>query len=317
MTNTIMDWQIDPGVRNYLMWASQVAFPGPFSDYAEQRRMKLEHLTLIMSPRNAPSLAVRDWFIAAEGREIPLRIYSPPSAEPTPLILFMHGGGWVAGSLETHDFLAARLAEGTGSMVVSVHYRRAPENRHPAQLDDCYTALCWAVRQAGFLSVDPERIALVGDSAGGHLATSCAIRARDRGGPAVRFQLLIYPMIEPAFDRASYFAFSDVPGLTRDDCIFFWKSFLGGDSLSPVAHEAVPMTARLEGLPPTAIITAEFDPLRDEGEAYASCLESEGVPVVLRRAPGLIHGFLRAASFSAAVRDETERIVRQLRDALA
>jgi acetyl esterase len=306
---------IDAGVRDYLSRVTAATLAGPFPDEAARRRAQMEHVALTVSPARSPAIAARDWFLPMQGREVPLRIYRPPGAGPKPLILFFHGGGFVAGSLETHDYLASAFCEGTGSVVVSVHYRRAPENRHPAQLDDCYAALAWAAGEAEFLGIDPNRIAVAGDSAGAHLATSCAIRARDRGGPPLRFQLLIYPMIEPVFDTPSYLALAEAPGLTREDAMFYWWCFLG-DLGAPPPAEAVPSASDLAGLPATFVVTAEHDPLRDEGEAYADRLRAAGVPVDVHRAERLIHGFMRAAPFSAAVRSVAERTCRELTDAL-
>ncbi len=307
--------QIHPEIRAYLAKIRDFVAPGPFADNTDQKRMQIEHVASIVSSAPTPGIETRNWFIGAAGREIPVRIYRPAPTGPKPLILFFHGGGWLMGSIDSHNYLAAALSEGTDSVVVSVHYRRTPENKHPAQIDDCYDALLWAVAKAEFLGIDANCIAVAGDSAGAHLATSCAIRARDQGGPRLAFQALIYPMIEPHFETESYLSFADAPGLSRADCIAFWQEFLGEDLTNP-PPSAVPSANDLFGLPPAAIVTGEFDPLRDEGESYARKLSEAGVSVELNRAAGLIHGFMRAAPYSAAARAELNRIFSQLRRAL-
>lgn len=310
-----MDMQLEAGLRDYLARIKDIVAPGPFGDDAARRRGQLEYLSSIVSRAVPAGLSIEDRLLPASGHDIPLRIYRPVSPGPKPLIMFFHGGGWLMGSIASHNYLAAALAHGADGVVVSVDYRRTPENIHPAQLDDCYAALTWAAGEAELLGIDPGRIAVAGDSAGAHLATSCAIRARDRGGPALAFQLLIYPMVEPVFDTESYLAFAQAPGLSRADCLLYWKAFLGEAFDHPPA-DAVPTANRLAGLPPAAILTAEFDPLRDEGESYARQLAGAGVPVELNRVNGMIHGFARAAPFSAAVRAELDGMCRQLRQAL-
>lgn len=307
--------ELEPGIRAYLAKAAAVSGAGGPPRDMDERRRRMEALARAIPAPRSPALAVEDRFLPAAGREIPLRIYRPGVPGPKPLILYFHGGGWVSGSIDTHDYLASALAHEADGVVVSVHYRRAPESRHPAQVDDAYEALVWAASNPDLLGADTRRVAVVGDSAGAHLATCCAIRARDRGGPPLAFQLLIYPMVEPVFGRDSYRDFAQAPGLSTVEAVCFWEAMLGGPPADADAS-AVPSRQPLHDLPPTYIVTAEFDPLRDEGESYAERLIAAGVPVQLRRARGLVHGFMRAAPFSSAVRQEQDIMVDLMRRAL-
>lgn len=308
--------EAEDGIRAYLEEVRHLAIPLPKDPSPEARRTHLEQLAAALSPR-PDGVVARDWYLTRAGREIPVRIYRPADDDgKKPLLLYFHGGGWLMGSISTHDYLAAQLARDADCVVASVAYRRAPENRHPAQLDDCCEALDWAAREHALLGVDPARIAVGGDSAGGHLAILTAEQARAKGEPALSFQLLIYPMIEPGFSTPSYGTYADAPGLTRADCITFWQALLGDLDGVP-DPSAIPGRSALGGLPPAYVVTAEFDPLRDEGERFAGRLAAAGVPVELHRASSMIHGFMRAAPFSAAVRGEIDRMTDALRRAFS
>lgn len=236
---------------------------------------------------------VRDIAIPLDGRTVQARLYVPEGAgERPPLTLFYHGGGWVIGTLDTHDATCRALAQESGSAILSVAYRLAPEHPYPAAADDCYDALLWAKESADDLGVDASRLAVAGDSAGGNLAAAAAIMARDRGGPALRHQLLIYPVTDSDFDTAS---FRENGGgeyfLGGDAMRWFWAHYLGETpaDAAPLAH--VLRTARLADLPPATVIAAEYDPLRDEAMAYAARLDAAGVAVDAAVASGMIHGF--------------------------
>ena len=287
---------IDPAVAEYL--ARVAAEVPPLADGSAPSRRNRMELIAHRFPAAEDEVARGDAWIVAPGREIALRLYRAGSGVK-PAIVYLHGGGWVAGSLATHDGACAALARDADALVVSVHYRRAPENPWPAPNDDAYLALRWVAGHASALGVDARRVGVAGDSAGAHLALGCAIEARDRGGPAIAMQLLIYPVVEPVFDTQSYRAHASSPTLTRDDMIWYWDQYLQGlqgDS------RAVPMRDSLVDLPPTHIVVAELDPLHDEGVALAARLRVAGVPVTLADEPALVHGFLRIASYAAAAR---------------
>lgn len=239
-----------------------------------------------------PAVAqVKELTLDLPGRSLPARLYVPEGApSPAPLVVFYHGGGWVIGTLETHDATCRALARASGAAVLSVGYRLAPEHPYPAPVDDCYDALVWAATHAATLGCDPTRLAVAGDSAGGNLSAAVAIMARDRGGPALRHQLLIYPVTDDDFSLASYAENGGGEYFLGSAMMrWFWDLYLGDVTDAPLARVA--RTPDLSGLPSATVITAEYDPLRDEGMAYAARLKQAGVEVDAAIAPGMIHGF--------------------------
>jgi acetyl esterase len=240
-----------------------------------------------------PAVAsVEDRVIPGPAGDLPVRIYTPDASGPRPVIAYFHGGGFVFCSIETHDGTCRRLANATGAVVVSVEYRLAPECRFPAATDDCYAATVWAHDHASELGADPGRLVVAGDSAGGNLAAVVAQMARDLGAPPIEFQVLVYPVIDAACDTPSYTENAEGYFLEKQAMRWFWDQYLGanGDGTDPLASPS--RAADLSGLPPAIVITAEYDPLRDEGEAYADALQAAGVPVTVRRYDGMIHGFV-------------------------
>jgi acetyl esterase len=250
-------------------------------------------------PRLCEEVAsVSDRTIPGPAGKIPVRIYTPQGTGPFPVVLFFHGGGWVLGSINTHDEVPRSICHRSGSVVVSVDYRLAPEHKFPAALDDCYAALVWASEHAAEIDGDGKRIALAGDSAGGNLVAAVSQKARDQKGPKIALQILIYPVINHNLDTASYHQMSRGYGLTRSAMQRFWIDYLAkpADGASPYVS---PIRAEcLAGLPPALILSAHWDVLRDEGEAYAAALAQAGVPVECTRYLTMNHGFIRqAASF--------------------
>lgn len=240
---------------------------------------------------------VRELRVAGAEGELDARLYRAQDRQDLPLLVFFHGGGFVMGTLDTHDNLCRALASQTGAVVVSVAYRLAPEARFPAAPLDCYAATCWLVAHAHELGVDGSRLALAGDSAGGNLALAVSHLAAQRQGPTIRHQCLFYPVTDAACDSASYRDFAEGYFLTAAMMGWFWQLYGAGESLieDPLAS---PLRAPdLSGMPPTTVITAEFDPLRDEGEALATRLQAAGVPVQVQRCEGMIHGFISMAPF--------------------
>lgn len=220
---------------------------------------------------------------------VPVRLYRPASDTPPPLLVFLHGGGWMFGDLETHDAMTRHLAAASGCAVLGVGYRLAPEHKFPAGLDDAMTAFDWACRSAADLGCDPARIALGGESAGGNLTAAMTLRLRDAGKPQPLFQLLIHPATDMSFSLPS-FAEIGAPGLSKsylDGCRVF---YLGDAAVSdPFAS---PLRAESHaGLAPAIVLTASEDPLRDDGEYYAAALVRAGVETLACRLPGLPHGF--------------------------
>jgi acetyl esterase len=244
---------------------------------------------------------------------VPLRIYRPLSADgrrPLAAVVYLHGGGWVTCDLDTHDRLCRTLANRSGAAVIAVDYRRAPEHPFPAAVDDGLAALDWTRAHAADLGVDLARLAVAGDSAGGNLAAVIARRDRDGGGaPPLALQVLLLPVTDAAMDTPSYTENADGFYLTHAAMRWYWDHYLGG--ADPLHPDASPLRASdLRGLPPALVVTAEYDPLRDEGEAYAERLRTAGVRVRFRRYEGMVHGFIRwgaAVDAATAALDEVGR----------
>jgi acetyl esterase len=225
-----------------------------------------------------------------------VRIYKPAGPGPFPALLYLHGGGWVLGDLESHDDVCRSLAKRTPCVVVSADYRLAPEAKYPVPLDDCETALRWTISHARELGIDPAKVAVGGDSAGGNLAAGLAIRVRDKGGPPIAFQLLIYPVTDRSVGTDSYREFASGFGLTRANMQWFWDCYLTATAERD-NPEVSPLRAKsLKGLPPAFVLTAHHDVLRDEGEEYAKRLQAAGVPVEMLRFREVNHGFIRLAA---------------------
>ncbi|MBL6454580.1 alpha/beta hydrolase [Belnapia sp. T6] len=236
---------------------------------------------------------VVDRCIRGPNGRLGLRVYTPHGTGPFPLLVFFHGGGFVVCDLDTHDAICRNLCAGAACVVVSVDYRLAPEHRFPAAHDDCLTATRWAAEHTRELGANPERVVVGGDSAGGLLAAATALRLRDEGSPRLTGQLLLYPTTDLGTPvTASMTEYAEGYGLAAADLPWFWEKYLNSPS-DAADPRASPLRAPdLRGLPPTMVLTAECDPLRDEGERYAERLLDAGVPTVLSRQAGMIHAFL-------------------------
>jgi len=289
---------LDPEVARYLERVAQ-SLPVPAAVDAEARRARMEAIQRRFPP-TPDTVAREDAFVTLPGRELFVRIYRPGEGV-RPGIVYFHGGGWVAGSVFTHDGVCAALARDADAVIVSVAYRRAPENPFPLPNDDAYASLAWVAANAAALGVDAARLAVGGDSAGAHLAAGVAIEARERG-PALAFQLLVYPVIEPDFESPSYREHASSPTLTRADMIAYWRQY-APDAATSTDARAVPSRAASHArLPPAHVVVASLDPLRDDGLRYAQRLQQAGVATTVAEAAGLPHGFLRAAPYSSAAR---------------
>ena len=279
---------LDEQARYILDMIASAGRPPLHTCTPEQARQSFDFRPLAGQPEAVAR--VEDAMIAGPAGDIRVRIYTPHGDGPFPALVYFHGGGWVVGDLDTVDVPCRRIASRAGCVVMSVDYRLAPEHRFPAAAEDAYAAFRWLAENAREQHADPSRIAVGGDSAGGNLAAVVALMARDRGGPQPCFQLLLYPVTDSAQDTASYQDNADGYLLTRESMTWFWNHYMGdADRTHPYAS---PMRAAdHRGLPPAFVVTAEFDPLRDEGEAYAHRLAAAGTPVVCRRYDGTIHGF--------------------------
>lgn len=247
--------------------------------------------------------------------DVPVRIYRPAATTGLPALVFFHGGGWVIGDLETHDGDCRTLANAAGCVVIAIDYRLAPEHRYPAALDDCYAVATAVAEMSEELGIDPERIAVGGDSAGGNLAASVALKARDGSGPSFVHQLLIYPVTDAHFETDSYRDNAEGYMLTRQGMEWFFDHYVPDASARQDPLVAPLRASHHGGLPPATIITAEYDPLRDEGEALGARLEAAGVPVVTRRYDGMIHGFFGMTDLLEGARAANQFAAGRLRTA--
>ena len=280
---------VDPQAKQSL--EQRAGAPAQHEVSPSEARAMQEAQTYLPGPEIA---AVEDLLAPGPHGDIPVRVYHPEGSGPFPVTTWFHGGGWVVGNLRTNDATCRTLAKQAETIVVSVDYRLAPEHKFPIPMDDCYAATCWVAKQAASFGGDPSRLAVAGASAGGNLAAGISLRARDEHGPSLVHQSLIYPVTDMDFNRPSYQENGEGYGLSYDTMRYFWDCYLSqeADAHNPYA---VPMDAGdLSGLPSAFVLTAEYDPLRDEGEAYANRLRAAGVPTTQTRYDGMIHGFFNA-----------------------
>ncbi len=271
-----------------------------------------------MAPIDRPRVEmsnVVDRSIPSAEADIPVRIFTPNVSDDSSVrgIVYYHGGGWVVGDLDTHDGLCRQLAHRSQAVVIAVDYRLAPEHPFPAAANDAFTALQWVCAQRDELSIDGP-IAVAGDSAGGNLAAVSALRAREDETASVDYQMLIYPIVDCDLDSSSYVEYGEGYFLTRDSMRWFWEQYVGERAWSH-PHAAPLRAESLRELPSAFVLTAEFDPLRTEGELYAQRLAAEGVDVTLVQADGMLHGFLRRTDYFDASLPMIEKMCRAFRDA--
>tara|TARA_Y100000588_G_C14144312_1_gene877608 strand:+ start:25 stop:942 length:918 start_codon:yes stop_codon:yes gene_type:complete len=269
-------------------------------------------------PRSpGPEVAkVEDRNIPGPDGGVPVRIYTPEGDGPFPILAWYHGGGWVVGDLESADGVSRSLCAGGQCVVVSVDYRLAPDTKFPGPAEDCWAATTWAVNNAAEINGDPARLAVGGDSAGGNLAAAMSLMAADRGGPDIALQLLVYPVADRDFGTVSYTDNAEGYSLTKVTMQYYWDQYI--DAEHATNPYAVPMQANdLAGQPPALVITAEFDPLRDEGEAYAKRLREAGVETTATRYDGMIHGFFNMGAAVDKGRQAVDEASAALRNAFA
>jgi len=282
-----------------------------WSDMPAARTQMLEMIESMLGQEADPSgVEYQDRMIPgpADAPEVRVRVYGPEGRDGLlPGVLYIHGGGFCVGSIETEHLGAAQVVTLAEAVVVSVDYRLAPEHPYPAGIEDCYAALVWMTENAGDLGIDAERIAVMGGSAGGGLAAGTALLARDRGGPALCFQVLNIPELDDRLETPSMQQFTDTPLWNRPNAIVSWQYYLGDAHGADVSPYAAPARAEdLRGLPPAYVSTMEYDPLRDEGIGYAMRLLEHGVSVELHQYPGTFHGssMMMHAEVSRRSRDE-------------
>lgn len=280
---------LDPRLDAFINRLRALPKAGSLADErAQWRRFCLDH-----NRPSPPSLQIDDDVLQIEGRAIPLRWYRPKGG-PHACIIYLHGGGWVLGDLDTQDTIAWGLADAVGTTLVSVDYRLAPEHPYPAAFDDSYAVLEYLSDNAGILGIDAARIGLCGDSAGGNLSAAVCLAARDRGGPKIAAQALLYPVMDTDTSTPSYNENADAPMLCRDEMEYYLDAYLGPLRANADPY-AMPLRAKdLGNLPPAWVHTAQFDPLRDEGQLFYRRLKDAGTDTEYRCAATMPHSFLRA-----------------------
>jgi acetyl esterase len=313
---------LDPPVAAVLQMLADSGTPMSMVDGTPEQAREGFH-TMTAGLRDPATLAqvraVEDRTVPGPGGDIPIRIYRPEANGAVPTVVFFHGGGFVIGSIETHDDHTRLICRDVEAVVVSVDYRLAPENPFPAGLDDCIAATRWVAEHIDELGGDADRIAVAGDSAGGNLAAAVALATKD-GSPKLAAQLLIYPCVDFREDddlHPSRVENGEGLFLTSEDMRWFGNHYLSEEAHRQDPRASVLLTSDLTGLPSAVVGTGEYDPLRDEGEAYAKALESAGVKVVQRRYAGLIHGFFGMGTWSPASAAATTDLCEELRTLLA
>lgn len=302
---------LDPGTKAMLDQLAQMGGPTSREVGAVQSR---EMYKLMSALDGEPVDVQRVEDVTIDG--LPARLYAASTAPARPILVWYHGGGFTIGDLDTADRTCRKLAAGSGATVVSIDYRLSPEHPFPAAADDCFTALRWIASNADTLGGDASRIAVGGDSAGGNLAAVVAVQARDEGVP-LRYQLLVYPVTDCTMSAASYKENGEGLLLTADTMDWFIGNYLGGGA-DPKDPRLSPLfTDNLDGVARAIVITAEFDPLRDEGEAYADRLRDAGVDVETRRFDGQVHGFFNLSTITPAATEALELATARLKTALA
>lgn len=262
-----------------------------------------KNMDKMMAQHNKPNPIekVDNQHIPTDGFDIPIRIYSNHSDDNLPVLLFFHGGGWVVGNINTHDGICRQLAKVTKAVIVSVDYRLAPEHPYPAPLMDCYAALEWVYENAAKIGGNPKKIAVSGDSAGGNLAAAVCLKAKAENGPKISYQALVYPVTDLSkLTTISYQNFASKFFLTKNMMAQYINYYIADDSTRLEAYASPLLAPDVSDLPPALVITAGFDPLRDEGEAYGERLKAAGVPTTITRYKGTIHGFFGLGALGEA-----------------
>lgn len=303
---------LDAEVQKWLQQQAAAGAPAWETLSAEEARRQMQASIATLGPME-PVARVADLTVEGPLGEIPLRVYDPLGSGALPVIVFFHGGGWVVGGIDSHEGYCRQLAVSAQMTVVSVDYRLAPEHRYPAAAEDAYAATKWIAEHGDAVGADTSRLVVAGDSAGGNLAAVVALMARDRGGPPIKLQLLIYPIVDHNFDTDSYLRNMVGYHLTRDTMMWFWDQYVPEPTQRDEPYASPLRAADLAGLPPALVVTAEYDPLLDEGEAYARRLEAAGTQVQLKRYAGAIHGFVRRTNLWAHARQSVSDVAAMLR----
>lgn len=303
---------LDPQVKALLEQMAKLEGPAIHKLAPEEcRKVFNSGIKFLAAPPEAVA-KVEERLIPVKDGEIKIRIYTPQGEGPFPIFVYFHGGGWVLGDLETLDSPLRTITNEAKCIVVSVDYRLAPEHKFPTAVEDGYLATKWVAKNAGSFGGDPRRIAVGGDSAGGNIASVVTLMARENKEPSLCFQVLIYPATDLSKNYPSYYQFGKGLLLTKEDMLYFGRHYLRTEEDQFDIHASPMLAEDLSHLPPALVVTAEYDPLRDEGEAYANRLREAGVSVELCRYDGMIHGFFGMTK----VLDQANHLVHKVASAL-
>lgn len=277
-----------PETQGLLAMLEEAGGPDISEQTPEEARVAIAGFAAMQAGAPEPA-RVEDRTVPGPAGDIPIRVYAS-AGDNLPVVMYFHGGGWVLGDIESHDGTCKQLLAELGeAAVVSVHYRLAPEDKYPAAADDCYAASAWVAENGAEIGVDGSRMAVCGDSAGGNLSAVVSQMARDKGGPAIAAQVLHVPVTDHNYSYPSYTENAEGMLLTRASMVWFWDHYLPSADAGQEAYASPIKASDLSGLPPALIQTAEFDPLRDEGEAYGSAIEAAGGDVTVHRYDGVVH----------------------------
>ena len=268
----------------------------------------IERLTPELAGPPEPTSRREDWLVPGAAGGIRVRLWAPSHAADLPVLVYLHGGGWVIGGPSTHEALCAAIANRAGVMVAAPDYRLAPEHPYPAPLDDSEAVVRWFQTNGAEVGANPRNVAVGGDSAGGNMAAAIGLRSQGWQSTEIRALLLLYPMLDPRCDSPSFVEYGRGFGLTAETTRWYWSSYLADSGAEAAPEVAVLRAPDLSGMPPTYVLTCEFDPLRDEGEAFAARLAASGIAISLDRVDGTIHGFVRLPASFANARPAIKRI---------
>lgn len=311
-----MDPQVEALLQMMAAQAQATQAPQMWELPAAEARANADAGFALFNQPMPASVNVADRTIPGPGGEIPVKVFTPEGSGPFPLLVYIHGGGWVIGSPDTHARLCAELAEGAGVVVVSVHYRLAPEHVPPASLDDCVAAIRWSVQNANELNADGSRLAIGGDSAGGNLAAAAALRLRDEGGPQAKLQLLFYGAYTGDNELPSVNANAEGKILTKKAMEWFYGHYLSGGA-DPKDPYIAPIHGDLKGLPPAHLIVGTLDPLLDDSKLYAKKLQEAGVPATLSIYEDMPHVFVQLTAMLDGAKKAVAEATGALKAALA
>ncbi len=305
---------LDPAVAALLALSDKLRMPSFVQMTPAQARQRLRDDTALVKPRSEPMADVEDRSIPGPAGQLRIRIYRPSRSANLPVVMYLHGGGFVVGDLESHDAICRRIARGASAIVVAVDYRLAPENPYPAAVDDAEAAFIWITENVESLGGDPERVAVAGDSAGANLATATCRRLRDVGRRLPKAQILAYPATDLTRSHTSIKTFASGYYLDRPTLDWFMDHYIADDEQLTEPDASPLFSDDLTYLPATSLVTAGFDPLRDEGAAYARALRDSGVDVRYRCEDSMVHGFMNMAGLAPTCDAALERVVRDVRE---